>query len=862
MSFGRVSNRITGGQFFSTVIMGRNISVTLPAEIKPALTGLPPASPVFTGREHAAEALRTALRPGQPGVVQLVSAVAGMAGGGKTELVLHTARLVLADGWFPGGVLFVDMFGYDPKRRVTAEEALAGWLAALGIPGEHIPTDLSGRSLLWRSVLDAYTAQDKRLLLVIDNVDSEEQVRPLLPSDGRIPVLVTSRHTLDLDARLHDLDILGQDPSTELLGEVIRTRLGLDDPRLRADGREPLADLAGMCAGLPLALRIVAALLVDRPQLEPRTLAGRLRDEQHRLSGLTRQQKAVRSAFDLSYQHLTDAQARLFRLLPLNPGTDIATIAAAHLAGYSEHQAAELLADLHRAHLVTEPVPERWSMHDLLRLHAAEQQETNDGDNESEASQARQRLYRYYQWAASAASTHLIPTAAAELHTFAGRDDALMWLDGELANLMAVAATAPNLQMTEITIDLALTLGEYLSLRRHLQDWTTITTQARQLCHRNGDRSGEAIASNNLSFALYQAGNHDAAAEAATHAQQILHQLGNQQHEGAAWNHLGLALTAMQRFEEAAAAFGNSLELLDKVGDTHGQARVWNDFGIVLRQTKQLDKAIEVSIDARDILRTTGDKHGEAKAWGNLGGALAENGQEDEAAEAQAQACRLFREAGDLHSAAVASNDLSLALANVGRPDEAVDAAIQAREIFQQTGDSQSEGLAWNNLGIALHQLGRHHEAYKAHTAAYKIFDQLQDQYGLAQTWAGLGRALSGLDQLDEAINAHARAGQIFQAFADRYGEGQAYRQLGITLFGVGRIDDAVLTHYHALKIFRDIDARPEEGLTAGSLFFILAEEGLQGARSIGEHAITVLLEGGKQDLVADIRERLSRLPQ
>ena len=124
MSFGRVSNRITGGQFFNTVIMGRNISVTLPAEIKPALTGLPPASPLFTGREHAAEALRDGLRPGQPGVVQLVSAVAGMAGVGKTELVLHTAHQVLADGWFPGGVLFVDMFGYDPKRRVTAEEAL------------------------------------------------------------------------------------------------------------------------------------------------------------------------------------------------------------------------------------------------------------------------------------------------------------------------------------------------------------------------------------------------------------------------------------------------------------------------------------------------------------------------------------------------------------------------------------------------------------------------------------------------------------------------------------------------------------------------------------------------------------------
>ncbi|MFI5927299.1 ATP-binding protein [Micromonospora sp. NPDC051543] len=857
-----MSNKITGGLFFSSVIMGRDISVTLPAEIRPALTGLPPASPVFTGREHAAEALREALRPDCPGGVQLVSAVAGMAGVGKTELVLHIAHEVLADGWFPGGVLFVDMFGYDPDRRVSAEDALAGWLSALGIPGEHMPADLSGRSLLWRSVLDAYTTHDRRLLLVIDNVDSEEQVRPLLPSDGRIPVLVTSRHTLDLDARLHDLDVLGQDASTDVLAEVIGTRLGPEDPRLQADHREALTELAGLCAGLPLALRIVAALLVDRRQLQPQTLADRLRAEQHRLSGLTRQQKAVRSAFDLSYQHLTVSQARLFRLIPINPGTDIATIAAAHLAGLPEHEAAELLADLHRAHLVTEPAPERWSMHDLLRLHAAEQQRTSDGGEEAETSQARQRLYRYYLWAASAASTHLTPTAVAESHTFASRGEALTWLDSEHANLMAVAASAPAFRMTEVTIDLALTLGEYQSLRRHFDDWIIIATRARHLCHHVGDRSREAAASNNLSIAYYQAGHFSAAAEAATHAQQLFHQLGDQRYEGAAWDNLGLALTEMQQFEEAAEAFGNSLKRLEEAGDLRATGRVWNDFGIVLRQTNRLDKAIEVSANARDILRMAGDKHGEAKAWGNLGGALAENGQPDEAAEAQANARNLFQEAGDPHGEAVTSNDLGLALIEAGRPDEAVEPAIHAREIFQQTGDHRGEGLALNNLGIALNRLGRHRDAYKAHSTALDIFDQLRDRLGLAQTWAGLGRTLSGLNRLDDAIDSHARAGLIFATLGDRYGEGQEYRQLGIVLFGAGRVGDAVKAHLQAGKIFQDIGERQEDGLTAGSLFFILAEEGLPGSRDIGEHAILALSEGGKQDLVADIRERLDELPR
>ncbi|MEH0975315.1 ATP-binding protein [Micromonospora sp. CPCC 205546] len=268
-----VSNQITGGVFFSSVIQGRDVRVMLPAEIRPALTGLPPASLVFTGRDQAVKDLREALRPGRPGAVQLVSAVAGMAGIGKTELVLHTAHEVLTDGWFPGGVLFVDMFGYDPERRVPAGTALAGWLSAIGIPGDHIPTREQDRSRLWRSVLDAYTAQDRRLLLIIDNVASEDQVLPLLPGNAKVPVLVTSRHTLDLDARLHDLDVLAPNSAVELLSEVIDRRRGPDDPRLHQADRGPLAELADLCAGLPLALRIVAALMADRPNLEPGVLA-------------------------------------------------------------------------------------------------------------------------------------------------------------------------------------------------------------------------------------------------------------------------------------------------------------------------------------------------------------------------------------------------------------------------------------------------------------------------------------------------------------------------------------------------------------------------------------------------------------
>src|ERR1051325_10315550 len=193
---GSASNHISGGVFFHAVIQGRDITVQLPPQITPALAGPPPASPTFTGRDtHLAQLLED-LAPDQTRQqAVLVTAVAGLAGVGKTELALQTAAQALRQpGWFPGGVLFVDMFGYDRDRYLSPERALDGLLRALGMPGEHIPADLQDRSRLYRSVLGAYAEQGRRILVVIDNASAAEQVRPLLPSDGTTATLITSRH--------------------------------------------------------------------------------------------------------------------------------------------------------------------------------------------------------------------------------------------------------------------------------------------------------------------------------------------------------------------------------------------------------------------------------------------------------------------------------------------------------------------------------------------------------------------------------------------------------------------------------------------------------------------------------------------
>jgi hypothetical protein len=267
---GSVANQITGGIFFQAVIQGKNITVQLPSQVTPALSGLPPVSSTFTGREQQVkELLESLAKVEEPQRANLALAIAGLPGVGKTELVIQTAARALREpSWFPGGVLFVDMFGYDDARRMSCERALESMLVALGMPSEHIPDRLQDRSRLYRSVLGAFADQGRRILLVIDNVSTAEQVRPLLPTEGTSAALLTSRHTLDVGARLYDLPILDSRTSVELLHNALQHSRGVADTRAR-DEPEQAATVARWCGGLPLALHIAGALLADTPALWP-----------------------------------------------------------------------------------------------------------------------------------------------------------------------------------------------------------------------------------------------------------------------------------------------------------------------------------------------------------------------------------------------------------------------------------------------------------------------------------------------------------------------------------------------------------------------------------------------------------------
>ncbi|MEV0647492.1 tetratricopeptide repeat protein [Phytomonospora sp. NPDC050363] len=742
-----MANTVSDSIVLGAVIQGRSVNVTLPAVVTPALGGLPQPAGVFTSRAGDVEALMAGLDPGGAGGRLLVSAVAGMAGVGKTELVLQAARKALDAGWFPGGVLFVDMAGYDPERRLEAGEVLLGWLSALGIPGEHIPASEQDRARLYRTVIDAYRAKDWRVLVVVDNAADTAQVASLLPADPSIPMLVTSRHVLDLDARTHRLDILDTGAAVELVTNVIALRCGPDDARLHDPAHQGgFAELAGLCGGLPLALRIIAALLADREHLTPDALAASLRDEHSRLDRISRRETtgeiAVRAAFDLSYQNLTLGQARLFRLLPLNPGPTIATTPAAHLAGLPEPETEILLQDLHRAHLVEEPAAGRWRQHDLLRLHATTQ--PADPADPTEAAAAHQRLNDHYLTSLGHADAFLDPTADPPLGTFANRGAALDWLDTEHPNLIATAlqATAHGDHHTTLGFSFGLTL--YLHYRRRFNDALTLTQHALTAARAIADRR-EGNALNNLGVALRELRRFEEAIAAHEQAAEIFRETGNRHGEGMALGNLAIALHVLRRFGEAVTAHEQVAEIFREAGDRHSEVQALNNLGVALRELRRFEEAITAHEQAAEIFRETGNRHSEGTALNNLGIALHELRRLGEAVTAHEQAAEIFRETGDRHGEGNALNNLGIALQELRRFEEAIAAHEQAAEICRETGDRHGEGQALGNLANALQEVGRFDEARMCWAEALSAFDETGDD----ENAAAVREFLTGSDQPD-----------------------------------------------------------------------------------------------------------------
>ncbi|KJY25380.1 BTAD domain-containing putative transcriptional regulator, partial [Streptomyces sp. NRRL S-495] len=330
-----------------------------------------------------------------------ICAVSGSAGIGKSALVVQWAHRVR--GRFPGGQLYADLHGFSAEPPLTPHAVLARFLRALGVPGEQVPSVPEEAAALYRSML-----ADRRVLVVLDNARSAEQVRPLLPGAPECLTVVTSRAglaglTARDGARPLALDLMPAPDAVALLDRVIGPRRARSEPAA-------VAELAAVCGRLPLALAIAASRLAERPGRTVADHVAELRDTGNRLTALAIDDdaaSAVRATLDLSYRTLPAAARTLFRLLALTPGSGLTAAAAAALCGERVAVVRPVLDQLATAHLLAHEGGDHYRLHDLLRLYAAERAAAETGRAVSAA--ARERLGTWYLHHADAAARLLTP---------------------------------------------------------------------------------------------------------------------------------------------------------------------------------------------------------------------------------------------------------------------------------------------------------------------------------------------------------------------------------------------------------------------------------------------------------------------
>ncbi|GAA2288721.1 hypothetical protein GCM10010145_68720 [Streptomyces ruber] len=778
-----------------------------------ALTTLPPPPAHLVGRKEQTDQLLDLLDPTAPGTSAAV--VAGLAGSGKTALVLHVAHEAVTRGWFPGGALFLTLHGYDPARRLEPDRAVGTLLRGLGVTDEKLPATLDEQRALYQAELASRAQRGEPVLIVADDAGDTGQVLPLLVGSRLHRLLITSRHSLDpvaLAARHLRLDELDPDPAAALIAAAL-IRTNPDDPR---PARDPaaLAEIAASCGRLPLALVIAAALLTADPGLPLAALADQLSAEHTRLAALHYDDQdghslAVRAAFDLSYQRLPPDPARLLRRLSCNPGPDISTEAATVLNDGAP--ARPVLAALARAGLLTEqPVGgDRWRLHDLIRLYATHQHQKIDDTQERQEYLAR--LLRHYLTTAEAADNHLWAlTGEAVPARFAGRTEALAWLDMERSNLLAAVTLAAVISPAFASPAVGI-LTAYLLWRRYFTDALTLAEHALAAERELGNRHGGARALNNLGLALRKVRRFEEAIDAHTEAVTVFRELDDRHGAARALNNLGLALRKAWRFEEAIDAHTEAVTVFRELDDRHNEGKALNNLGLAFWKVRRFEEAIDAHTEDVAICRELDDRYGEAQALDNLGIALQEVRRLEGAIDAHTEGVAIYRELDDRYGEAEALNNLGSALREVRRFEEAIDALTQAVTVFRELDDRHGEGKALNNLGLALGEVRRFEEAIDALTQAVTVFRELDDRHGEGKALNNLGLALGEVRRFEEAIDAYTEDVAICRELDDRYGEAQALDNLGTALREVRRLEGAIDAHTQAAAIFRELDDRHGE---------------------------------------------------
>ncbi|MDY0813379.1 AfsR/SARP family transcriptional regulator [Kitasatospora purpeofusca] len=681
----------------------------------PAPAQLPADVSDFSGRTDMVADLSTVLM-NATGQAVVVTSLAGIGGVGKTTLAVHVAHRVRAE--FPDGQLYVDLRGAGASPADPAV-VLGDFLHALGVAEN--PESLEQRAALYRSLLAS-----RRMLILLDNAQDAEQIRPLIPGVSSCAVLATSRSRLAGIPGAHLVDVEELTPAEALA--LFSAIVG--EQRVDAEPEAAMAVVTA-CGFLPLAVRIAAARLASRPRWSVSDLARRLADQRRRLDELQLGNLAVETTIGLGYGQLSPAEARAFRLLSVVDSPDLPLAAVAALLGVGEDEAEDLAEALVEANMLETFSAGRYRYHDLLRLYAQRKNE-RIGDVEEQQAATRRLLDLVLPTVRNAAQAiepddqlpePLNPLGSPGL-LFPSSQAAREWLRTETALLHSSveAAVGGPSELLRPAVDMLIVLHSLVEDPTH----GPRVRRMLETADRNAEASGDSAALARVHFAF------------------------------------GTLQSIAIDFQNAEQSLRRSLGLQDPEDMTVMRSMAANTLGIMLSLTSRPAEALPFLEQALAISRVVGAPIGEARLLGNLARAQLGLGMVETAVRSVTEAVATARASKNGPCLADTLYQLGVVLSAADEPGTAVGHLRESHRLYQSQQNRLREGYTLARLSSSLLAAGQQAEAAETAEESLAIGLEMDSAYCQGLANAALGEALLGLAQPARGLACLREAHAVF----------------------------------------------------------------------------------------------------
>jgi len=762
---------------------------------------LPRDNPHFTGRAAELDRLFGLINAESGRGSVTVVAINGMAGIGKSTLAVHAAHL-LGDR-YPDR-FYLHLHTHDPiEEPVDPVAGLGTLLRTLGIPPEQIPGTLEERATLWRTKL-----ANRRALILLEDADSADQIRPLLPGSPSCLVLITCRRrTIGLPGMFWvPLDTMRPDEAASLFARVAGPE--------RVQNPAAIARIVRMCGYHPLAIQLEASRFRSHPAWSTADLAARLPHKQDRRSEISAEDRELARSLDLSYRYLTREQQRLFRQLALHPGIDFSVYTAAAATDSQSLVATECALDvlLHH-HLLEEREPSRFSFHDVVRQYACQLSELED--QEADRRRTIHRMLDYYLWMADRADRVVYPFhrriearltyVPANLPPLGNRHESRRSVEAERANMLRILHYAARHGWPVHAGMLPHVLAQFLDTWGYWEDAATAHRLAVHAWRQMGDRTAQARALTELCFILGRTGGHAEALQCAGEALSIVRARTDRGGEADILDCMGLILWQSSRFQEALSCHDEALAIWRAIHDRHGEADALGHGAIPLLRTSRYEDALRRLNQALLIYRETGDPSGEANSLNNIAEVQQQRGFHDEALDHYQRVMIIVREMGDRQREAILFNNIGNLCQRAGQYDESLKHYRDAVRIYRDIGDRRCEADALNNIGTAFYRAGHYGEALIQHQKALVLAHELAEPYQEARSHCGIGDLHLETGNYTSALSDYRSALEISHRIGDVYQEALACDGLGSVVLHTEGVTAAGKHWRKALGLFEQI---------------------------------------------------------